>query len=87
MSTSGILCSFDLGVSQPDSFDRASSSPVKVTSNARVLTRDKSLGAVQELSDDEVGVVRTGRRIGKHTQLSRERRLLPDPTSMGSFCD
>lgn len=102
-STSGILCSLDLGVSQPDSTRESASksSPVKDMSRVNVFGKTSFAPAslcccvVQELPeedtccDDDVVVldVRTGRRIGRHTQLSSDRRRLPDPTSGGSCSD
>lgn len=62
-------------------------------SNNSLLLLQSFCCVVQELPDDDTDavlvevVVRTGRRRGKHTQLSRERRRRPDPTTSGDGSD
>lgn len=76
-STSGILCSFDLGVVGVSTC-AASGSKLTVVFN--------SFSELPE-EDEVVAAVRTGHRMGRHTQLSRERRRLPTPISTDSVCN
>ena len=100
-STSGILCSFALGVSQPppdsrakppSSLSPAPAPPVKEMSKLIVDAADMPSCLGQQLAAEDCCdiawwwlTVRTGRSSGKHTQLSSDSRLLPDPpVSIGS---
>lgn len=73
-STSGILCSFDLGV-------------VGV-SNCVSDSKLTVFNSFSELPGEEVVVaILPGHRMGRQTQLSRERRRLPTPISTDSVCN
>jgi len=73
-STSGILCSFDLGV-------------VGV-SNCASGSKLTVFNSFRELPGEEVVVaILPGHRMGRQTQLSRERRRLPTPISTDSVCN